>query len=496
MKYVKLIFFLFVIALLVLSCSNIDNNGENGNNGNNGLHPCTVLTCDICNPICRLDPCTCDRPDCTPIPSTWETGTLPSGFTRPNPVVVFPITRPAAGNFPNALYNYPFRIGNNVWLQYWIFTQTIDWRPQVTRVFETNTKYTAILTLDPVDGQIPETTGLIGENTDATRRSFRGTLQSQITGLPTNGVESISAEIRGESLVIYITFEKTESENVPAQMLFEDTFSGNTLDLTKWSHPTEWNRQGRSSWRNDMVSISSAPPAEATGGSALRIGFKRDPVLGEAQAPQGSADRERNVANWVRAGAVQTQRANSGRIFSNTFGYWEARIRFPAVQGTWGAFWLMSNTIGGRTSSGVHGTEIDIIESIGASHGDFNFALHWNYHDPNPAPSAERSVAEAFRIGRDPVPNIYDGQFHIFAVCWSPEYYVFYINNIELWRVRNDGQGLPTGVNNFGVMRNPSYMILSVEAGNWGPVAGVLPPGWQEDAVYVDWVRVWNQPRN
>ena len=445
------------------------------------------------------------------IPEGWDTGTPARGFTRINSAVVFPIARPAAGNFPNALFEYPFRIDHDAWLQHWVFRQTIEWYPDVTKVFETNTSYTAILILDPVDGHI-RGSGIPDINTESTRRSLRGITQDRVTGLPTDGVQRISARNDGESIRIYITFEPTGSENVPAIALFEDNFTGAELDLSRWSHaPEAWLRQGRSHWRNDMVSIVPSP--EGRGGNALRLGFRRDPELGEQLAPAAQpcplcADnpvctatprcpyrRDRNVANWLRASAVQTQRVGSGRIFSNTFGYWEARIRFPAYQGMWGAFWLMSNTIGNRYSSGVHGTEIDIIESIGSAAGQYMFALHWNYHGPNAAPSAERSMPHGFTIGVDDVPNIYDGQFHVFSLCWSPSYYIFYVNGIELWRVSNDGEGLPRAANRFGIMRNPSYMIISVEAGDWGPVAGVLPEGFTESAVYVDWVRVWNQPR-
>jgi beta-glucanase (GH16 family) len=387
------------------------------------------------------------------IPEGWETEQPGSRFIRIERPVIFNLKTPEAGNFPQSLYNYPYRIDNNAWLEPWTFTQTIDWYPPIERAFLTNTQYTARITLNPVDSYA----------------TFRGTAQDDIRGFPTSGVESITGEIVGERLRIYITFEKTGSENTAPKLIFEDNFEGNFLDRTKWDNSPEWDRQGRSSWRNDMVSVSDG---------LLRLGLRLDPELGAAKSPNNAV----TANNWIRAGAVQTQRANSGRIFESSYGFWEASIRFPQVPGTWGAFWLMCYTIGDQTSSAVMGTEIDILESIGNAGNTYNFAIHWNYHGPAPGTSASID----FNPNRGHT-NIYDGEFHVFALEWNPSEYIFYINGEEYWRVRYDARH-----SRFGILRNPAYIILSVEAANWDQA---LPAGFFEDEMLVEWVRVWNQPK-
>nr|AGS53074.1 glycoside hydrolase family 16 [uncultured bacterium contig00033] len=208
-----------------------------------------------------------------------------------------------------------------------------------------------------------------------------------------------------------------------------------------------------------MVSVS---------GGNLRIKIKRDEALGK---------------NWVRTGAVQTRKALPNYwgeiLYENTYGYYEARVKFPVVQGTWGAFWLMTRTMEQIPNSGAIGTEIDIVETIHNQQGKYSFALHWDGYGSN-----HKST------GKEPQPvpvNIYDGSYHTFALDWSPSEYVFYVDSHEVWRV--DGGA---NFNNSGINRNPNYIIFSVEGADW---AWDLSPDFDEAEVLIDYVRVWNQPQ-
>jgi beta-glucanase (GH16 family) len=362
---------------------------------------------------------------------------------------VFTISAPAAGNYPQGLYKYPYKQGSP---EEELFTQTIEWSPPVSRTFQTNTKYTAVLTLEPVNR----------------RHTFAGLDTGGITGLPSNRVENITFQNRGRNLVIQIEFETTSRTNAAAQIIFQDDFNGNSLDGSKWELCPEWDRQGRSSWRDDMVSVS---------GGMLRLKFMRDPQLG--------ASRTRNRAladNWIRAGAVRTLTKDWPwkPLFENNYGYYEARIKFPVVSGTWGAFWLMSRTQGLTANEGMDGTEIDIIETIGNDEGRYNGALHWNGYG-----SQHKSA------GSDDAPlpvNIYDGEFHIIAFEWSPSEYIFYVDGTEFWRVDGGAR-----FRNSGINQNPNYIKLTVEGADW---AGLLPDDFTEAEMLVDYVRVYNQPRN
>jgi len=377
--------------------------------------------------------------------STGNTGNTTSGKPISQPAI-YNIKAPAAGNYPQSLYKYPHKQNSS---SPELFLQTLEWSPAVEKTFAVDTQYTAKLTLTPVSS----------ENT------FNGVMLEDVKGLPTYNVENISSSMDGKNMVITVVFRKTASVNAAPELLFVDDFNGNTLDAAKWAICPNWDRQGRSTWTSDMVSVN---------GGYLHLGFKRDTALGRSKTSNTGLSN-----NWIRAGAVRTRNQGNAIFFENTFGFYEARVKIPKVSGMWGAFWLMSPTQGILTDEGVIGTEIDIVETIGNPKNTFNAALHWNGYG-----SSHKSV------GSDDVSppgiNIYDGEFHTFALDWSPKEYIFYVDGVEFWRCNGSA-----GFKNSGINRNPNYIKLTVEGADW---AGMLPSDFSEGEMLVDYVKVYNQP--
>jgi hypothetical protein len=290
------------------------------------------------------------------------------------------------------------------------------------------------------------------------------------------------------------------------KLIWHDEFEGPNLDTTKWNLAPQWTRQDRSSWRNDMVSLRDGN---------LVITARRDTELGQQQAPANATNRQALVDNWVRSGGIRSRSQNGNNmLFQHSFGYYEARIKFPQMQGTWGAFWLMYNTTGGYSLDGTNGTEIDIIESIDnhrtLSQGNYNHAIHWNGYGTGTRSVGSGNPAAAFPAGSgvtrgrnaETGVNIYDGNFHIFALKWTPNEYIFYVNGIENWRLTAGNTptasywthrppGGPIGYPNtvIGINRSPNYIKLSMESAAW---AGLLPADWNDEIeMLVDYVRVY-----
>lgn len=264
--------------------------------------------------------------------------------------------------------------------------------------------------------------------------------------------------------VLIVNFA-TADDNIenPAVLLFNEDFNGTSLDSTKWELCPNLDRQGRSTWMDDMVSVRDG---------FLHISFRRDSELGSTKT------NDRALANnWIRSGGIRTRSKDWQRIlYQNTFGYYEARIKFPKISGIWGAFWLMSPTIEqDLTNGGEEGTEIDIVETINSHRNQYQAALHWNGYGAH-----HKHISSTNR----PV-NIYDGEFHLFAVHWTPAEYVFYVDNREFWRV--DGS---RRFQNCGINQNPNYIKLTVESGSW---AGDIPRNFAEGEMVVDYVRVYNR---
>jgi len=369
------------------------------------------------------------------------------------PPKIYPIRAPVAGNYPQGLYKYPY---NGLSLDNQQFTQTLEWSPKVIKTFSVNTQYTAILTLVPAGSY-----------------TFEGIDLNDISGLPVEGVEEdgVSVENAGRNLIVSIKFRKTAGENAAAQIIFSDEFEGTSLNTEKWELCPEWDRQGRSSRRDDMVSVS---------GGYLRLKFMRDAKLG------GAKSRNKALAdNWIRAGGIRTRKQEwpSPLLFDNGYGFYEARIKFPTARGTWGAFWLMSPTQQFTGNEGADGTEIDIVESIGNNEGKYNAALHWNGYE-----NRHKSAGSAENAPLPKPVEIYDDEFHIFALDWSPLEYIFYIDGKVFWRVEGGAQ-----FNNVRINQNPNYIKLTVEGADW---AGELPPNFTEAEMLIDYIKVYTQPQN
>ena len=347
------------------------------------------------------------------------------------------IKTPAAGVYPQGMFKY----------NRGLYNETLEWNPHISDVFKPDTVYTATVTLAPVNPQ----------------RTFEGVELSDIQGLPTENVTDISSKVVDDSMVISIVFDKTGSDIVPSgDLLFEDNFDGTEIDLTKWQEPSKYNmlRQGRSAWDKSMTSLD--------GNGHLILGVKRNPDM----AAKYKVTEPKLVDNFISGGALRSRAA-----FENTYGYYEASIKFPVAKGTWGAFWLFADCVFNPEHEGVDGTEIDIIESIGNEKGESSSNIHWNgYGDAHKA-----TGSGTFDV------DIYDGEFHKFALDWSPDQYVFYIDDIEMWRV--DGGA---AFKNSGICQNPLYLKLTVEGAEF---AGELPKDWDYSEMVVDYVRVYNQPK-
>ncbi|MEO3889658.1 family 16 glycosylhydrolase [Nonomuraea sp. B5E05] len=144
----------------------------------------------------------------------------------------------------------------------------------------------------------------------------------------------------------------------------------------------------------------------------------------------------------------------SGRIltaekFTQTYGRFEAGIKIPRGQGIWPAFWML----GGRNWPGDG--EIDIMENIGSVPNTVHGTVH------GPGYSGGSGIGGSRTIG-GPLGDA----FHRYAVEWSPNLIVWYLDGSEYFRITPaDLRG------NQWVFDHPFFMIMNVAVGgNWpGP---------------------------
>ena len=219
------------------------------------------------------------------------------------------------------------------------------------------------------------------------------------------------------------------------RLTFEDQFEGDSLDLTKWAYCPEQRRQDVGGyWNNAMTEVR---------GGNLWLWAKID-------------ENGKPISGAIR----------SLGVFEQAYGYFECRMMFPKTTGFWGAFWMMCGNVGKVDGSAVSGAEIDIIESGECPRKGVNHAIHWDGYG-----EAHKSVAHVFKA-----PELYEG-WHTYALAWTKDEYIFYVDDRETWRTSEPG-----------ICVLPGYLKLTTEFGSW---AAPIVPEELPACCRVDWVKVY-----
>jgi beta-glucanase (GH16 family) len=194
-----------------------------------------------------------------------------------------------------------------------------------------------------------------------------------------------------------------------------------------------------------------------------------------------SMDGNGNLAIVAREESFQGQPYTSARIktqglFEQRYGRFEARIRVPAGQGLWPAFWMLGANIDevGWPQSG----EIDIMEFLGQ---EVN-VLHGTLHGPGHFGDNAFTRRYVYPDGR------LDTDFHVYSVEWEADEIRWYLDG-QLYHQARRGQ-----VPGQWVYDHEFFMILNLAVGgNWpGPVG---PNVTFPRTLLVDWVRVYELAR-
>ena len=248
-------------------------------------------------------------------------------------------------------------------------------------------------------------------------------------------------------------------------LTWSDEFDGSTLDPTRWTYRATGPRQDG----------TVLPTAAWVGGGALTIETYTD------------------AAGRHNSGMVSSQPAAGVTGFEQTYGYFEARVKFTTASGMWSAFWLQTPTNGSPLGDpGTAGVEMDIAEhrvhcvtapaptppETCSPTNDISDriqeALVWDGYGADSKSSVKLS---------DPLPGLGNGSWHTWGLRWTPTDLTFYYDDTAIW--------FTTGP----ISRRSQFIILSSEVGQ--SFAGSTPPGGygafqtRTTNMQVDYVRVW-----
>jgi len=163
--------------------------------------------------------------------------------------------------------------------------------------------------------------------------------------------------------------------------------------------------------------------------------------------------------------------------FSQAYGRFEVRLKMPAGQGIWPAFWMLGDDIGaiGWPACG----EIDIVENIGREPSMVHGTIH------GPGYSGAHGIGAPFTL---PNNRRFRDKFHRFAVEWEPRQIRFYVDH-HLYATRRP-EDLPAGTK--WVYDHPFFMILNLAVGGYWPGSPDESTEFPQKML-VDYVRVYRR---
>lgn len=151
------------------------------------------------------------------------------------------------------------------------------------------------------------------------------------------------------------------------------------------------------------------------------------------------------------AGQVETE-----GTFSQTYGYFEARIQMPAGRGEMGAFWLSGST-------GIS-PQLDIAEMVSNNPGTLVNTV-WN-------------SAEADSHWTD-VANMTEG-YHTYAVDWTPDQITWSFDGQQTFQVATPSN-----------LHTPLHLIASMTSGQEGSWEGTADPS-SSSQMKIDYIRAYD----
>jgi beta-glucanase (GH16 family)/PKD repeat protein len=246
-------------------------------------------------------------------------------------------------------------------------------------------------------------------------------------------------------------------------LLWSDDFEGSTLDTSNWEIQIGDGCDqgpGLCGWGNSELQSYQASNLTVSNG-VLSI----------------TAKKERIKGTKYTSGRIRS--ANMPASGEWTFGRYEARIKIPAGQGMWPAFWMLPTD---PAQTWPISGEIDIMESTGQQSMMAYGTLHYGQPYPD-----NRNTGN----GTPKQPDKWSDDFHVYAIEWEQNEIRWYIDNI-LYSTKTPADLAPEAWPFDGA--EPFHILLNLAVGGtWG---GTVDESALPQSMDVDYVRVYggNQP--
>ena len=193
-------------------------------------------------------------------------------------------------------------------------------------------------------------------------------------------------------------------------IVWQDEFDKDSLDLTKWSRET-----GGHGWGNNELQYYT----DSDSNSYVENG---NLVVKAEVVPQGIGSSK--GLRYYSSARLRTYGKGDWK-----YGRIEVKAKVASGQGIWPAIWMLPTDwlFGGWPSSG----EIDIMEHVGYDLGVVHGSVHTEAynHKINTQRSSARKIANV------------DTEFHVYSIIWNKDKISFFIDDVQYFLFENDQQG-------------------------------------------------------
>jgi len=254
-------------------------------------------------------------------------------------------------------------------------------------------------------------------------------------------------------------------------MSWNDEFTGNTIDTSKWTYDLG----------NWIVDESGTGIASGWGNNEKEFYTNSsDNAYVKAGKLVIEAKKEVTTDQFGTYDYTSAKLKTKG-LFSQTYGRYEIKAKLPVGKGLWPAIWMLpeNDTYGGWAASG----EIDIAEGWGSKPDAVGGTLHYGGVWPN-----NKYIGKTYTFSQNTSVN----QFHEYALEWEPGEIRWYIDGV-LYQTQNNWYNKDSNDEKYAFpapFDQDFYMILNLAVGgnfDGDPTADTQFPC----AMEVDYVRVY-----
>lgn len=255
------------------------------------------------------------------------------------------------------------------------------------------------------------------------------------------------------------------------KLAWNEEFSGSDYDHSKLSPCFDWNYGGCTSSFNNGRETYDPGQVQVSNGTAKLIAAPLSPAVADNACENGSCTYKSGLLSTARPRADN----GSSYLYTFTYGYVEARLKLPATQGFFTAFWMLP-----ADPSYSYRSEIDILENLGYDNKTMFMTYHYNGRNQSYTPNTGVN-----NNGACPVTDL-SGSFHTFGMDWQPTHIAWYIDGQKCGQFDGDSSTIENG---------PMQLILDLMVDNnwqrsWSE--GLQDPSLVRQ-LEVDYLRVYQQ---